>query len=311
MSSYALFGEGGGDRLAAEIGVPVVGRIPLHPDDGRSRRRGKASRLRRRRAAGAKRSRSSPSGCLGTSRRSSTRRRAPPASSTTSSGGSASRVNWRSVLAVRTGRVRWTGRVRCTGLARRRAGPARRFRYAPDRGLNLLWREVRRRSRHPGPDRLLVVRIAGKDDPHPVSVRDDPREHRRHVLGRRGGLEELVGRREPRDRLEVLHGREDEVELPGVVAGRGASAARSRRSRPSRSRRGSPSGPEARTPRRSACRTASAPARGLSSARSTGPCPRRGSTLARWQASRKPTRFAFTSTLNRASRDSAASSCGR
>jgi ATP-binding protein involved in chromosome partitioning len=28
---YALFGEGGGDRLAAEIGVPVIGRIPLHP----------------------------------------------------------------------------------------------------------------------------------------------------------------------------------------------------------------------------------------------------------------------------------------
>ncbi len=30
--SYSLFGEGGGDRLAAEIGVPVIGRIPLHPD---------------------------------------------------------------------------------------------------------------------------------------------------------------------------------------------------------------------------------------------------------------------------------------
>ena len=29
---YALFGEGGGDSLAAEIGVPVVGRIPLHPE---------------------------------------------------------------------------------------------------------------------------------------------------------------------------------------------------------------------------------------------------------------------------------------
>jgi ATP-binding protein involved in chromosome partitioning len=29
---YALFGEGGGDRLAGEIGVPVVGRIPLHPE---------------------------------------------------------------------------------------------------------------------------------------------------------------------------------------------------------------------------------------------------------------------------------------
>jgi ATP-binding protein involved in chromosome partitioning len=29
--SYALFGEGGGDRLAEDIGVPVIGRIPLHP----------------------------------------------------------------------------------------------------------------------------------------------------------------------------------------------------------------------------------------------------------------------------------------
>ena len=29
---YALFGEGGGDSLAAEIGVPVIGRIPLHPE---------------------------------------------------------------------------------------------------------------------------------------------------------------------------------------------------------------------------------------------------------------------------------------
>ncbi len=30
-TSYALFGSGGGDRLAAEIGVPLIGRIPLHP----------------------------------------------------------------------------------------------------------------------------------------------------------------------------------------------------------------------------------------------------------------------------------------
>ena len=29
--SYALFGEGGGERLAAEIGVPLLGSIPLHP----------------------------------------------------------------------------------------------------------------------------------------------------------------------------------------------------------------------------------------------------------------------------------------
>jgi ATP-binding protein involved in chromosome partitioning len=31
-STYALFGTGGGSRLAAELGVPLVGTIPLHPD---------------------------------------------------------------------------------------------------------------------------------------------------------------------------------------------------------------------------------------------------------------------------------------
>ena len=31
-TAYALFGEGGGERLAAEIGVPLVGTVPLHPD---------------------------------------------------------------------------------------------------------------------------------------------------------------------------------------------------------------------------------------------------------------------------------------
>lgn len=29
---YALFGEGGGARLAADIGAPLVGSVPLHPD---------------------------------------------------------------------------------------------------------------------------------------------------------------------------------------------------------------------------------------------------------------------------------------
>jgi ATP-binding protein involved in chromosome partitioning len=31
-TEYALFGAGGGERLAAEIGVPLVGTVPLHPD---------------------------------------------------------------------------------------------------------------------------------------------------------------------------------------------------------------------------------------------------------------------------------------
>ncbi len=30
-TTYALFGSGGGARLAAEVGVPLIGRIPLHP----------------------------------------------------------------------------------------------------------------------------------------------------------------------------------------------------------------------------------------------------------------------------------------
>jgi ATP-binding protein involved in chromosome partitioning len=30
--TYSLFGSGGGERLAAELGIPLVGKIPLHPD---------------------------------------------------------------------------------------------------------------------------------------------------------------------------------------------------------------------------------------------------------------------------------------
>ena len=30
-TSYALFGSGGGARFAADIGVPLVGRVPIHP----------------------------------------------------------------------------------------------------------------------------------------------------------------------------------------------------------------------------------------------------------------------------------------
>jgi ATP-binding protein involved in chromosome partitioning len=30
-TSYALFGSGGGGRLAADIGVPLIGQVPLHP----------------------------------------------------------------------------------------------------------------------------------------------------------------------------------------------------------------------------------------------------------------------------------------
>jgi ATP-binding protein involved in chromosome partitioning len=31
-TTYALFGTGGGDRLAGDLGVPLVGTVPLHPD---------------------------------------------------------------------------------------------------------------------------------------------------------------------------------------------------------------------------------------------------------------------------------------
>ena len=72
-SRHAVFGRGGGDALAAEIGAPLVARIPLEPavsqggDDGHARRRSatpdspagarvpRARRPRRRRAAAADR----------------------------------------------------------------------------------------------------------------------------------------------------------------------------------------------------------------------------------------------------------------
>jgi hypothetical protein len=38
-TTYALFGSGGGARLAADVGVPLIGRIPLHPVGGRRRGR--------------------------------------------------------------------------------------------------------------------------------------------------------------------------------------------------------------------------------------------------------------------------------
>jgi ATP-binding protein involved in chromosome partitioning len=31
-TEYALFGAGGGERLSTEIGVPLVGTVPIHPD---------------------------------------------------------------------------------------------------------------------------------------------------------------------------------------------------------------------------------------------------------------------------------------
>ena len=43
-TTYALFGSGGGERLAQGLGVPLVGSIPLHPDlaaGGRRRRAGR------------------------------------------------------------------------------------------------------------------------------------------------------------------------------------------------------------------------------------------------------------------------------
>ncbi|HLG68100.1 MAG TPA: P-loop NTPase [Acidimicrobiales bacterium] len=39
-TSYALFGSGGGARLSAELGVPLLGSIPLHPDLAASGDRG-------------------------------------------------------------------------------------------------------------------------------------------------------------------------------------------------------------------------------------------------------------------------------
>ena len=46
--TYALFGEGGGEQLATDAGVPLLGEVPLEPSVVRRRRRGDAGGARRR-----------------------------------------------------------------------------------------------------------------------------------------------------------------------------------------------------------------------------------------------------------------------
>src|SRR5262245_53176655 len=62
-----------------------------------------------------------------------------------------------------------------------------------------------------------VARVAGQDHPPLASLPDNPREHRLDlpVASRR---EYLLGAREWEQRLEVLDGREDELELAGGVS---------------------------------------------------------------------------------------------
>ena len=80
-TTYALFGSGGGERLAHGLGVPLVGSIPLHPDLAAARRR-RACRC----AAAGRRARPTssprwPGSSPRTWRRSSRPRAARPASS--------------------------------------------------------------------------------------------------------------------------------------------------------------------------------------------------------------------------------------
>ncbi len=62
-------------------------------------------------------------------------------------------------------------------------------------------------------DRFVVSGVTGQQDPKSPLVGHDPREHGWHLLDRGRGGEQLAARGEPPDRLEVLHGGEDEVEL--------------------------------------------------------------------------------------------------
>ena len=51
-TSYALFGSGGGERLAADIGVPLIGTIPLDPAVAAGGDRGEPAALQHGRAGG-------------------------------------------------------------------------------------------------------------------------------------------------------------------------------------------------------------------------------------------------------------------
>ena len=87
-TTYALFGAGGGERLAAEIGVPLVGTVPLHPDMAGLGDAGHAGGPRRG-VLWASPSKPWPRASPRTSPRWSRCRAAPPASST------GSRQRWR------------------------------------------------------------------------------------------------------------------------------------------------------------------------------------------------------------------------
>ena len=60
---YEIFGSGGGQELADELGVPLLGQLPLVPGAARRRRRRPPDHRRRpRQRVGARRSTRSPSG---------------------------------------------------------------------------------------------------------------------------------------------------------------------------------------------------------------------------------------------------------
>ena len=67
--SYALFGAGGGQALADELGVELLGQVPLEPEASRRRRRRRAGRPARRRRRRPRRSGPSPNGSSPTSPR--------------------------------------------------------------------------------------------------------------------------------------------------------------------------------------------------------------------------------------------------
>ena len=99
------------------------------------------------------------------------------------------------------------------------------------------WPSAPRNRRRADRLSVLVARVSRKQDPHAFALLHDAGLHRWHCRTRGGSRDELIRRIEPSDRAQVLHRREDDLELAAALRGQARPADGSRCWRSSRGRR--------------------------------------------------------------------------
>ena len=236
-TSYALFGSGGGARLAADVGVPLIGQIPLHPsvaaggdagtpvalDEGQPAGRG----VRRHRRVGHHHHR--PGGGHGRLQR------APPRAG----GGGRRRRDDRRQPVTDHG---LTG----SGRARRPAQTVPAFGPQTCAGQLGQGRVDRRARRQPVGQGLLVALVPGAEDEHVAVLDQDDGQHvGTSVTWLAQAITSPVDRKPSMLRRLAMVGRQ-QLDLAGGLAGQRLGRAGPRWWRWSPRRRGWPSGPGGR-----------------------------------------------------------------